>query len=357
MLDLTESRPAESVDLTLLRAICKDARFKPGDVVRRKGQHYRDMFLLTEGCVEVDRGLGVPTHLVSGFGSPIGEISYLQGCPATATVSARTAARALVIDDATLARLEQEEPALTADLMRRFADTAEERLGGDLSWDSKAGIYVKSDAIQVYLCRDADTLDSAKRLRYEVYCQELGRQSPYADHDKKMISDHLDETGLVFIAVEGSEVIGTLRANTSAESELGSYEELYGMKKSVHHPEATGICTKFIVKKARRGSPAAMKLMAAVIRYGLRNNFKECYIDCIPALLPYYKAIGFTITGQKFVHRENGPSYPMMLDLVKYGGGLVGDWELRTYLKIILKAKAIKWIDSVRRYALFTAPR
>ena len=39
-----------------------------------------------------------------------------------------------------------------------------------------------------------------------------------------------------------------------------------------------------------------------------------------PALLPYYKALGFKIAGQKFFHPENGPSHPMRLDLVKHGG-------------------------------------
>jgi predicted GNAT family N-acyltransferase len=79
----------------------------------------------------------------------------------------------------------------------------------------------------------------------------------------------------------------------------------------VHHPQATAICTKFIVKRSRRGGPAAMKLISAMVRFGLRIDVKECYIDCIPALLPYYKALGFTIIGHQFFHRENGPSFPM----------------------------------------------
>jgi hypothetical protein len=77
---------------------------------------------------------------------------------------------------------------------------------------------------------------------------------------------------------------------------------------------------------------------------------KECYIDCIPALLPYYKAIGFKIVGQQFFHRENGPSYPMMVDLVRHGERLSRDAGVRDYLGLIVKAKAIGWYDRLRGY-------
>jgi hypothetical protein len=109
------------------------------------------------------------------------------------------------------------------------------------------------------------------------------------------------------------------------------------------------------VKKSKRGSPASMKLISAVVRYGIRNGIKECYIDCVPALLPYYKAIGFTITRQKFFHLENGPSHPMLLDLVKHGERLSNEGGVRGYLTLIMKAQAIKLMDRVRGHATSVA--
>jgi len=52
--------------------------------------------------------------MVLGAGSPIGATAFLRGCPDMATVTARTAAGTLVIDDPTLARIEHEQPALAA---------------------------------------------------------------------------------------------------------------------------------------------------------------------------------------------------------------------------------------------------
>jgi N-acyl-L-homoserine lactone synthetase len=340
-------------NLELLQATCREVRFEPGDVLRHKGQHYKDMYVITDGCVDVERAPSRATAAlhVAGAGSPIGEISFLQGSPATATVVAQTATGALVIDDLTLAGLASGHPALTALWLRHLAQTAEDRTTANLAWAAATKGHVKPPAVEVYLCRGKDMLESAKRLRYEVYCQEMGLQSPCADHDKKIITDHLDETGHIFIAVEAGETIGTLRGNASADSSLADLEELYGMTRSVHHPDATAICTKFIVRKSRRGGAAALKLMSAMVRYGMQGGIKECYIDCTPAMLPYYKALGFTITGPQFSHCEGGVSLPMMLDLVKRGEVLGNEGGTRDYLSLVVRAQAITLIDRVRGYA------
>jgi predicted GNAT family N-acyltransferase len=345
---MSETASAALIDPKLLQPFCRELRFAPGDVLRQKGQHYTDMYLITQGAVDVDRANGAAKLVISGAGSPIGEIGFLRGSPATATVTARTAAGALVIDDHTLARLEREQPALAADLLRELAEIAEERANDNLIFTATAKTYAWAQPIDVYLCRSQDMLESAQRLRYAVYCEELGRHSPYADHDKKIISDDLDAAGHTFVAVEAGDTIGTLRANSPAEASVGILEELYGMRASAHYPQGTVVCTKFIVKKSKRGGATAMKLISAIVRYGIRHQIKEVYIDCIPALLPYYKALGFTIAGQKFFHRENGPSHPMVLDMVKHGSRLSSERGLRDHLNLIIKAQAIKLIDSVR---------
>ena len=224
----------------------------------------------------------------------------------------------MVIDDPTLARIEHEQPALAADLLRYLSATADERTSFNLTFHGR-GTSTGPRTVEAYLCRSREMLESAQRLRYEVYCGELGRISPNADHDKKIITDHLDAKAWIFVAIEDDEVVGTLRGNKSDVGPLGFIEELYGMTASPHHPTATTVATKFIVRKSKRGGVASMKLIAALVRLGLHNNVKECYIDAVPALVPFYEGLGFEITGGSFLHRENGPSYPMKVDLGKHG--------------------------------------
>jgi CRP-like cAMP-binding protein len=344
--------PATLLHSGMLRSLCPEVRFSAGERLRQKGQHYKDMYLITDGAVGVDFETKGTTResIVVGIGRPVGEIAFLRGCAATATVTARTDGGALVINDPTLAHLEKEQPALAAQLLRYLAETAEERTNSNLTLVPRARAGHRP--LDVYLCRNAEMLESAQRLRYEVYCLELGRNSPYADHKRKIIADDLDTTAQTFIAVEAGETVGTLRGNRPSEGSLGALEELYGMRASVHHPHATSVCTKFIVKRSSRGGPAAMLLIAAMVRYGVRSHVKECYIDCIPALLPYYKAIGFKIAGPPFFHRENGPSSPMVIDLVKHGDRLSEEFGPLGYLRLYLKAKILKWIDRPKQDAV-----
>ena len=326
-----------------LAPLCREVRFEPGDVLRRKGVHYLDMVWITEGYVGVHLDDGSTPSEVRGIGSPVGEIGFLRGCPATATVIARSPVRGLAIDDPTLARLEQDEPALAAQLMRHLAQVAEERTRHSLTFVSGAGAYAQTPAIEVLLCRQPDMLLSAQRLRYQVYCEELKRNSPFADHEKRIIADDLDATGHTFIAVEAGQTIGTVRANRPSEGSLGVLEELYGMGASPHYPAQTAVCTKFLVSKSRRTTLTAFKLIGAIARFGLNNDVRECYGDCIPSLLPFYRALGFVQSGEQFFHRENGPSYPIVIDLAEHGDKLAGDFALYDYLRIYAHANLIKW--------------
>jgi predicted GNAT family N-acyltransferase len=308
-----QSAQVTEIDLGLLQAYCRQAHFEPGALLRQKGQHYADMYLITAGIANVDLEAGNIARLkILATGSPIGEIGFLRGCPATATVTAETAIDALVIDDPTFARLENEQHAWNAHFLRSLAEIAEERTSLNLTFVVGPTTHTKSDDIEIFLCRNRAMLASAQRLRYEVYVGELGRNSPHADHELKTIADELDHTGNTFVAIEAGETTATMRMNLSFRGSIGAFEELYGMKHSAHHPKSTAICTKFIVKESKRGSQTWIKLLTAAGRFAARNNIRELYIDCIPTLVQYYEALGFRVVGPSFLHRENGPSYPMM---------------------------------------------
>lgn len=347
MREMLPPTPASNL-LDLLRKHGTLRSFDCGEMLRQSGHHYREMFLITQGCVAIRLPEDRTDRAILGPGAPIGEISFLLGYPATATVVARSFTETIVIDDATLRRIEREQPALSAQLLRYLAKTARKRMSYNLTQSSRIFGFSRAGAIDVVLCRTDEMLENAKRLRYEVYCRELGRNSPNADHDRKTISDDLDAFGHTFVALENGEAIGTIRGNIAREGPLGALQELYGMELSPCHPQATSVVTKFVVKKSRRGSFASFKLISALTSFGLRNNMKECYIDSVPPLLPYYKAIGFRIVAPQFLHPENGPSYPMKLDLTRYGERLCKEPSALAQTRMYLKAQAIRMFDAMR---------
>lgn len=292
--------------LRILSSYCRRASFRPGSLLRQRREHYSEMYVITSGAVSIDFEVGEDVlRNVCGPGSPIGEIGFLRGCPATATVAADTAVDALVIDDAAFAQLHSGCQDGHSLIWRILTDIAERRV------KSKPHTSPTNE-VEVYLCRNTAMLESAQRLRYQVYVTELGRTVPHANHMQGLIEDELDRFGDCFIAVENGETIGTLRLNLASRGPVGSLEEFYGMTDLPHHPSSTAISTKFMIRQARRGSSASLELLAAARRYLVRKGVKEVYFDSIPSLVRWYEAFGSRVIGPAFQHPENGPSYPMM---------------------------------------------
>lgn len=306
------------VDPEPLRTYCREVAFAPGAQLRTKGRLSIDMYLLTDGEVEVRlEGNGQPGGVImAGRGSPIGEIGFLTGAPATATVTAKTPARALYVDNPAWRELERLEPGLAVELYRKFAEVAEGRQSHNLRFF--AGETPPPETGAIVLCQTPELLFEAQRIRYEVYCEELGRTSPFADIEKRVIADDLDETGHVLLALAKDAPIGTLRMNMARDGPLGLLGELYGMARSPQHPEATAIVTKFIVRKAHRVGRSSFGLMTTALELAQRYAIKECFMDCVPELRPFFTSLGFAQSGPAFLHRENGRSYPLMLDIDRY---------------------------------------
>jgi len=348
---VSERSSSDPPRLDALKPYCKSVAFAAGDVLRLKGQHYKDLYLIADGRVRVRLKDQKEANgaIELGAGATIGEIGFLQGSRATAHVTAIQPSRALIIDDGTIGRIEAEDPKLAIRLSRFLAGMSEQRIRENNAVLDATQHFGENTDIEVLLCRNEAMLARAQRLRYEVYCRELGRDSPYADHDKRTIKDSLDEFGHTFIVDVDGETIGTLRGNLACEGDLGILEELYGMLASAHHPARTSICTKFIIKKSHRGGAVTMTLLAALAQYAIRNDIRECFIDCIPALLHYYRSMGFKHAGEKFLHHENGPSFPMRIDVVKHAGRLRGELGPMKLLQTYVRAQMYRWFDGRRR--------
>lgn len=308
------------IDPEPLRAYCTEAAFAPGAVLRTKGLLFVDMYLLIDGEVEVsvERNGQLDSIATARRGAPIGEIGFLTGVPATATVTAKTASRALYIDDPTWREIERREPALAVDLYRKLAEVAEGRQSYNLRFHSTGEAQQPDVTSKITLCRTPELLLEAQRIRYEVYCEELGRTSPFADAEKRVIADDLDETGHVLLAMENETPIATLRMNMARHSPLGLLAELYGMSQSPHHPEGTAIVTKFIVRKNHRVGQSSFRLMTTALEMAQRYEIRQCFMDCVPELQPFFTSLGFMQSGPPFLHRENGRSYPLVLDIEQH---------------------------------------
>ena len=75
-------------ELERVARICREARYRKGDVITAQGQPGHELFVVCEGMVEVNIGAGGGARSVVnlGTGQVVGEMALVDGGPRSATV-------------------------------------------------------------------------------------------------------------------------------------------------------------------------------------------------------------------------------------------------------------------------------
>jgi CRP-like cAMP-binding protein len=115
----------DQTELDLLAGNLRIASFPRGTVIVRQGDAGSSMFVIADGKARVSvHGRGGETSVATlGVGDIVGEMSLMTGARRSATVTATRKLTALEITKAAFEALLAGNP----DLIRRFADTVEQR--------------------------------------------------------------------------------------------------------------------------------------------------------------------------------------------------------------------------------------
>ena len=77
----------------------EEKTYQPGEIIIQEGETSRDLFFLTEGVVEISIKDEDGTFIINEIEPPqiLGEISFLNGSPRTATAKAKTQVEVFVL--------------------------------------------------------------------------------------------------------------------------------------------------------------------------------------------------------------------------------------------------------------------
>lgn len=114
-------------ELNRIAAIADEINFREGIILTRQGHPGREMFILLDGMVKVERN-GVQVNQL-GPGDFLGEGALILGEPRNATITATSPVRALVITAMNFKGLLQEDP----EISRNVLETLGERTPPDSS--------------------------------------------------------------------------------------------------------------------------------------------------------------------------------------------------------------------------------
>lgn len=168
-------------------------------------------------------------------------------------------------------------------------------------------------SIQVRPAETEEDLRSIYRLRYQVYINEMGLTQTYADHKAQEIREPFDQTGVLLMAVDEGETVGTVRVNFRTDGPLEA-EELYDLHLfGPFVPDTISMTTKLIVKASHRNSMAASLLATTAYRLARDRNSRFNFIDTKPHLVRLYQQMGYRLYRDNIHHPDFGDSIPMVI--------------------------------------------
>lgn len=310
---------------TALERVGNPVTFGTGEILRRKGDFASDLLLITDGEVTCSFSDSDDVDLSVGPGAIVGEIGFLTGHPATATLRAAVPVRALSLDPAALGRLQRDNPRDAADVLRHLAQLMKVRTEENAERPANVETGVgegkgTGSGIRIIRCSTLDQLRVAQRLRYAIQCLENGHASADADDADGTIIDDLDRSGATFVASQGGQPAGTARVNIGDDASTRQLARLFRIR-DLGIPAATcAWVTRSAIRSGHLGGALHGRLLADLCGFSRKAGATDLMLDCDPMLIGFFVTFGFSRTSEELIPSESGPSVPMRLALGSFDG-------------------------------------
>jgi hypothetical protein len=159
-------------------------------------------------------------------------------------------------------------------------------------------------------------------FRYRVYVDEMGVETPEADHDRQWLTDPLDDHAELWVLGDGDRVLGTLRvAYLDDVPDLAWFVARFSLEPALEAFDPAALCatSRFMLDPELRLGTAILRLMTAPLQSQRAGRVRLNYGDCSPHMLPFYVHMGY----RRYAPGFNDPRYGFKLPIVM----LMGDRE------------------------------
>lgn len=170
----------------------------------------------------------------------------------------------------------------------------------------------------VKLAESADELNAVYRFRYAVYTQEMQFHFPWADKEKELLSDPIDNESLnYYVKNKQDEIVGVIRLvifnDTSAPDGVQKKYHTHHFSEEFEGSNRIMISRFLVRSDYRLHSKAAWKLIQECYHQCERNLAPLVFIDCSPHLVKFYEALGFRRYAPNFTDDVLGYKIPMTI--------------------------------------------
>jgi hypothetical protein len=165
---------------------------------------------------------------------------------------------------------------------------------------------------KVFEARSAEEREAVFKLRYSIYGQELRRDYPGMDHERRVLrqpEDDAPETRIYF-AGPAHAPTGTVRARIWDEPPADVVEEL-SLRRL---PKARiAYLERMMVRPTLRGRLLVPALLWHGYEHLMREGVELCVLTCVPGLVRHYVKFGARTYGAKPVEGASTAEIPLLI--------------------------------------------
>lgn len=163
--------------------------------------------------------------------------------------------------------------------------------------------------------QNAGQLATVEALRYEVHRREQRRFPVSTDHARGLIRDPVDQDSHIWLAWDGDQAIGTIRATWGAECDLARLHPEYSLGPFIEAvgPARVVVASRFLVLPEYESGLASPLLMKEVADFTLGRGVDVAFTDCELHRVPHYESLGFRPHRAAFDDPMFGERVPMVL--------------------------------------------
>ena len=150
-----------------------------------------------------------------------------------------------------------------------------------------------SDVGKVQVATTREELEAIWRFRYEVYIEELKRDYPNADHERRWLQDEDDELPSAVNLYLGplDQILGVQRILIWPPGEIpDEYYQLFSMDVFPGIEEVViAEAGRLMIRPSARGTQVFPLLVDAMREQWIERDAKLCFFYCVPGLVKHYK--------------------------------------------------------------------
>lgn len=161
---------------------------------------------------------------------------------------------------------------------------------------------------------------AAYRLRYEVYVTEQGKSYSEANHEERILADHLDKDCSLLIAESDGAVIGTVRTNSLADEKVqNQYRYLDFHSVPLVEPKASVVSSRLATERDHRNLGIRSKLFESLYEHHITRGTRHCFLVCAPPIVRIFRRYGFREYNTPIMDEVVGRLHRMVLELTDIG--------------------------------------